>query len=180
MKTVILFGSPRRDGNTRKLVDAFAGTMKKNGHDVRLLYLNDMNVRPCQGCLACAPKGICKINDDMKDIRKYMLESDLIVYATPTYWWGPSGQLKVVIDRGVAFLDPEYNSRIKGKKAVTLLTCADASHDTFAPMLDMFRRSFDALGLTYLGGVEETGCEGKGKVSKKSIEKTKRLAESIA
>jgi multimeric flavodoxin WrbA len=180
MKTVILFGSPRKDGNTRQLVNAFSETMKKKGHDVRLLYLNDMNVRPCQGCLACASKGICKINDDMKDIRKYMLESDLIVYATPTYWWGPSSQLKVVIDRGVAFFDPNYNSRIKGKKVVTLSTCADKSPDTFTPMLDMFRRTFDALALTYLGGVEEPGCEEKGRVSKKALDRAKKLAESIA
>jgi multimeric flavodoxin WrbA len=180
MKTVILFGSPRKDGNTRQLANTFADTMKKKGHDVRVLYLNDMNVRPCQGCLACADKGICKINDDMKDIRKYILESDLIVYATPTYWWGPSSQLKVVIDRGVAFFDPAYNSRIKGKKAVTLFTCADKSPDTFAPMLDMFGRTFDALGLAYLGGIEEPGCEEKGKVSRKALDRTKKLAESIA
>ena len=180
MNTVILFGSPRKDGNTRQLVNAFTEILKKKGHDVRLLYLNDMNVRPCQGCLACAKAGVCKINDDMKDIRKYMLESDLIVYATPTYWWGPSSQLKAVIDRGVSFFDPQYNSRIKGKKAVTLFTCADTSPDTFAPMLDMFRRTFDALALTYLGGAEAAGCEDKGKVGKKALDKTKKLAESLA
>jgi multimeric flavodoxin WrbA len=61
-------------------------------------------------------KGICKINDDMKDIRKYMMESDLIVYTFPIYWFAPSGQLKLAIDRSIAFMDENYNSRIKGKK----------------------------------------------------------------
>jgi multimeric flavodoxin WrbA len=179
MKTVILFGSPRKKGNTRQLVNAFSETMKKKGHDVRLLNLNEMNVRPCQGCLVCAKEGRCRINDDMKDIRKYMLESDLLVYATPTYWWGPSAQLKVVIDRSVAFFDEDMESRIKGKKAVTLITCADKSLDTFTPALDQFRRTFDALSITYLGGVEEAGCEETGKVSKKALEKTKKLAQSL-
>ena len=55
MKTVILFGSPRKKGDTRQLVNAFSETMKKKGHDVRLLNLNEMNVRPCQGCLV-----VCK------------------------------------------------------------------------------------------------------------------------
>lgn len=179
MKTVILFGSPHKRGNTRQLVDAFSETMKKTGHDVRLLNLNDMNVRPCQGCLMCAKEGKCRINDDMKDIRKYMLESDLLVYATPTYWWGPSSQLKLVIDRSIAFFDENLESRIKGKKAVTLITCADKSLDTFTPVLEPFKRTFDALSITYLGGVEEAGCEEIGKVSKKALDKTRKLAESL-
>ena len=58
----------------------------------------------------------------MKDIRKYILESDIIVYATPIYWFGPSAQLKLVMDRSIAFMDDNYNSRIAGKKAVTLMT----------------------------------------------------------
>jgi multimeric flavodoxin WrbA len=116
----------------------------------------------------------------MKDIRKYMLESDLLVYATPTYWWSPSSQLKLVIDRSIAFFDKEYNSRIKGKKAVTLLTCADPSPDTFAPVLEIFKRTFDALSISYLGSVEASGCEEKGKVNKKALDKTKKLAESVS
>jgi multimeric flavodoxin WrbA len=51
------------------LVDAFVGAMKKKGNVVRLLHLNDMNIRPCQGCLSCAETGLCRINDDMGDIR---------------------------------------------------------------------------------------------------------------
>ncbi len=180
MKAVILFGSPRKKGNTRRLVDTFSETMKKNGHDVRLLDLNDMNVRPCQGCLVCAKDGRCRINDDMKDLRKYMLESDLVVYATPTYWWGPSSQLKVVIDRSIAFFDENMESRIKGKKSVTLMTCADKSLDTFNPALEAFKKTFDALGMTYAGGVEVAGCEGNGDVGKKDLEKARKLAATFA
>jgi multimeric flavodoxin WrbA len=179
MKTVILFGSPRKEGNTHQLVKAFSETLKKKGHDLRFLNLNDMNVRPCQGCLVCAKEGKCRINDDMKDIRKYMLESDLLVYATPTYWWGPSSQLKLVIDRSIAFFDENLESRIKDRKAVTLVTCADESLDTFTPVLEVFKRTFDALSITYLGGVEAAGCEEKGKVNKKALDKAKKLAESI-
>jgi hypothetical protein len=70
-------------------------------------------------------------------------------------------------------------SRIKGKKAVTLITCADKSLDTFAPVLDAFKRTFDALSITYLGGVEAAGCEGTGEVSRTAVEKTRRLARSL-
>lgn len=179
MKAVILFGSPRKGGNTMQLVKAFSEVLKKRGDSVRMLYLNDMNIRPCQGCLACAPEGICKINDDMKDIRKYMMESDLLVYATPIYWFAPSAQLKTVIDRSIAFGDENFNSRIKGKKAVTLMTCAAGEQDTFGPALDMLRRTFDLLQLSYEGGVEASACVDKGEVKADFREKAARLADSL-
>ena len=58
-------------------------------------------------------------------------------------------------------------------------TCADKALDTFTPALDAFRRTFDALSLAYLGGVEEAGCEETGKVSKKALDKTRKLAQSL-
>jgi multimeric flavodoxin WrbA len=179
MKTVILFGSPRKDGNTRQLTDAFAGALKGRQTDVRLLYLNDMNIRPCQGCLACSEKGACKINDDMRDITKYIMESDLVVYATPTYWFAPSAQLKLVMDRSIVFFDKDLNSRVKGKKAVTLMCCADSDADVCAPALDIFKRTFESLGMEYAGHVEATGCEAKGQVSETSLEAARKVGSTL-
>lgn len=180
MNTVILFGSPRKEGNTIQLVGILSKTLRNKGHDVRTIYLNDLNIRPCQGCLACMPKGICKINDDMKDIRKYMMESDLIVYATPIYWFAPSAQLKLVMDRSFAFFDESYNSRIKGKRAITLMTCGDEDTETCRPAIDMFKKTFNLLGLSYAGSVEATGCEQKGAVKEEFKKKVRRLAETLA
>lgn len=179
MRTVILFGSPRREGNTRQLADAFVDGVRAGRTDVRFLYLNDMNIRPCQGCLACSEKGVCRINDDMRDITKYIMESDLVVYATPVYWSGPSAQLKLVMDRSVAFFDRDLNSRVKGKKAVTLMSCGDTDVDTCSPALDIFRRTFQGLGMEYAGHVEATGCEGKGKVSAAALEAARQVAASL-
>lgn len=180
MKVVVLFGSPRRDGNTKQIVDAFCETLKRKGHDIRMLYLNDMNIRPCQGCLACIPEGLCRINDDMKDVRKFIVESDLIVYATPVYWWGPSAQLKAAIDRCIAFFDDQYRSRIAGRKAVTLITFADQDPNTSRPCLDMLTRTFNGLGLIYAGGVETGGCEGRVTISEEVLQKARALADSVA
>ncbi|OPY76241.1 MAG: putative NAD(P)H-dependent FMN-containing oxidoreductase YwqN [Syntrophorhabdus sp. PtaU1.Bin050] len=180
MKAVVLFGSPRKEGNTIQLVKVLTDTLKSKGHNVRMLYLNDLNIRPCQGCYQCLPKGICRIHDDMKDIRKYIIESDLIVYATPLYWFGPSGQLKLAIDRSISFMDKEYNSRIKGKKVVTIMTCGSEDAGSCQPALDMFRKTFDLLGLSSLGNIEATGCEDTGEVKAEFKEKTRELAETIA
>lgn len=179
MKTLVLFGSPRKDGNTRRLTEAFTDVLKEEQKEVRVLYLNDLNVRPCQGCLSCAEKGICRMTDDMRDIRKYFMESDLIVYATPVYWSAPSGQLKVVIDRCIAFFDGEYNSRVKGKKAVTLMTCADGDTATCQPAIDMFTKTFEGLGIDYLGNVVAAGCTGRGQVSGESLKEAGSLAKSL-
>lgn len=179
METVILFGSPHKDGNTIQIVNALSEALKQKGNNVRMLYLNDLNIRPCQGCYVCLPKGICKINDDMKDIRKYMIDADLIVYATPIYWYGPSGQLKLVMDRGISFLNNDYTSRLKGKKVVTLMTCAEDNIETFQPALGMFTKTFDLLGLEYAGGVEVPGCVVGKKIKKEFIQKTKGLVKEV-
>ena len=179
MKAVILFGSPRKSGNTRQLVDAFTGAMKKGRDEVKLLYLNDMKIRPCQGCLSCAETGACRIKDDMRDVCTSIMESDVVVYATPIYWWAPSAQLKLAMDRSIVFLDGEMNSRVKGKKSVSLVTCADSDKETCAPTLEIFKRSFEGLGMEYSGHVEAVGCEEKGTVSKKSRDAARSLAKSL-
>jgi multimeric flavodoxin WrbA len=115
----------------------------------------------------------------MKDIRKYVKESDLLVYATPIYWYGPSGQMKVVMDRCIAFLDENYHSRVKGKKAVTLLSCADNTPDTCKPTREMFERTLASLGIDYAGSIEATGCVEKGCVEKETLEAVRRLAQSV-
>lgn len=179
METVVLFGSPRKEGNTIQLVNVLTETLRDKGHNVRMLYLNDLNIRPCQGCYACLPKGNCKINDDMRDIRKYMIESELIVYATPLYWFGPSGQLKLAIDRSIAFMDKDYNSRIKGKKVMTIMTCGSDDGASCQPAIDMFQKTFDLLGLSWVGRVEATGCQDQGEVKLEFKEKTRALVEGI-
>jgi multimeric flavodoxin WrbA len=179
LKTVILFGSPRKNGNTIQLTQAITDALKKKGHSVRMLYLNDLNIRPCQGCYACLKNGSCKIKDDMKDIRKYILESDIIVYATPIYWFGPSAQLKLVMDRSIAFMDNDYNSRVAGKKAITLITFADSTMDTCKPAIDMFKKSFDLLKLSYAGSIEVPGCTDGGSIKEDYKKKTKKLIDSL-
>lgn len=176
---VVLFGSPRKRGNTAELARTVIGTLKEKGWGVRMLYLNDMNIRPCQGCYTCLPGGVCKIEDDMRDVRKYMLESDLIIYATPIYWFGPSGQLKLAMDRSMAFMNENFTSRLKGKKAITLTTFGDDSMDSCQPAIDMFKKTFELLDISYAGQVDAPGCHPEGGIGHQYIEKAKVLAESI-
>ncbi len=179
MKAVVLFGSPRKNGNTSVLVDVFARTLRAKQHEVKILSLNDLNIHPCQGCFACKEKGECRVNDDMTGVKEDMLAADVLVYATPIYWFGPSGQLKLSMDRSLVFLDADYRSRLQGKKAVSLITCADESREVCQPTLDMFQKTFDLLGMTYAAAVEAVGCEDKGKVDPAAMEAAKKAAESV-
>jgi multimeric flavodoxin WrbA len=107
------------------------------------------------------------------------MEAGVIVYATPIYWFGPSAQLKLVIDRSIAFMDGEYNSRVRGKKAVTLIACADENRKVCRPTLDMFGKTLELLGMTYVAAVEAPGCADKGKVSGEALEAARKAAESV-
>jgi len=180
MKTVVLFGSPHKNGNTIQLVKSMTDTLKKKGHSVRIFYLNNLNIRPCQGCYRCIKNGICKIDDDMKDICKHIMESDLIIYATPIYWFGPSAQLKLVMDRSIAFMDEKENSRVAGKKSITLITFADSNMDTCKPTVDIFKKTFDFLKIRYIGGVEVPGCQEGKTIKADFIKKVKKLADALS
>ena len=179
MKIIVLFGSPRKDGNTMALVRAFSDPLTLHGDEVKILHLNDMDIGPCQGCMACLPEGICTIDDQMETVKNAVYGSDVIVFATPVYWFTVSAQLKLVMDRCLAFMDEDYNSRIKGKKVATIMTCGDENHAVCQPALDTFTMMFELLGLSSMGGVEATGCESTGGVKEEFKENVRKLAESL-
>lgn len=102
MNVVVLHGSPRKGMNSDTLADQFLKGLRELGeHEVTHFYTNEMEIRPCQGCLHCAssPAHNCKIEDDMQEIYRAYKEADLIVWATPMYWGYMTAQLKAVQDR---------------------------------------------------------------------------------
>ncbi len=101
MKAVVLHGSPRKGKNSDTLADSFVkGLTEDNPWQVTHFYLNEMDISPCQGCLACAkPPHNCKLDDDMQTIYPKYKETDLIVWVTPMYWGYLTAQMKTVQDR---------------------------------------------------------------------------------
>ena len=97
MKIVIVNGSPRK-GNTVAAIDAFTeGASVKN--EVEIINTNKLNIKPCQGCNACQSHPWCIYQDDTNETVKKLVAADMIVFATPVYWWGMTAQLKLVIDK---------------------------------------------------------------------------------
>ncbi len=103
MKIVVLMASPNVNGSTHLLTEAFTEGAQSKGHDVQVIDVAHANVQPCTGCVACGYEGPCILHDSMDGIKAAILSSDMIVFATPLYYFGMSAQLKVVIDRFCSF-----------------------------------------------------------------------------
>lgn len=103
MKIVVLNGSPNIKGSTNILIDAFSKGAKEAGHSVDYFDIPYLKIHPCFGCVKCGYNGPCVQYDDMTMIKESLLTSDMIVLATPLYYYGFSAQLKMVIDRFCAF-----------------------------------------------------------------------------
>lgn len=119
MKIVVLHGSPRKGKNSDTLADSFIKGMHQTaGHTIEHFYLNEMAIRPCQGCMSCESTGVCVNNDDMQLIYKAFKDAQMIVFATPMYWGYLTAQMKIAVDR----LEAVAGTPFHGKIFVVLIT----------------------------------------------------------
>ena len=99
MKIVILQGSPNKNGSTAILTEEFKKGAEAAGHEVQRIDVDELDIKPCTGCVACGYEGPCVQKDDNQFVRSAVLDADMIVFATPLYYYGMSAQLKIVVDR---------------------------------------------------------------------------------
>ena len=97
MKILVLIGSPRK-GNTLTAITAFAKGVS-NKHELEVVDTYKLKVSPCKGCGACQCYKGCVAKDDSNMIVDKIVEADVVVFATPVYWWGITAQMKMVIDK---------------------------------------------------------------------------------
>lgn len=99
MKIIAFLGSPRKDGNTELLLKEAIRGIEESGLNVRVFNLNLMDISPCQNCGGCDDTGICVTEDDMVQIYDAIREADRLILASPIFFFGLSGQAKIMIDR---------------------------------------------------------------------------------
>ena len=155
-KIIILNGAARKNGNTSKLTTAFADGARAAGNQVSIFDLSDMEIHSCKGCLRAGrdPKSPCSQKDDMEKIYAVFEEADVIVFASPLYFWTITGTLKTAADRLYAELEC-LGYRNFAKKSVLLMT-ADGSD--YSQAVTWYRTYERNLSWTNLGEVL-----GKGK-----------------
>ena len=161
MNILILSGSPRKGGNTDLLVEAFAkGASQK--HHVEVVSVHDYKVNPCMGCNACFKNkaNVCVQNDDMSLIYEKMSRADMLVIASPVYFYGLSAQLKAVIDR---FHNP-IRDTFRLKKMALLLVGAATLPELFDSILAQYRLCLNFFKLEDVGHVLVRGVKDKGDI----------------
>lgn len=156
-KILVLSASPRRNGNSSILCDEFIRGAQTNGNDVEKIYVNQLNIKHCQACYACRNTGKCFQKDDMENIINKMIAADIIVLASPVYFYSMNGQLKTLIDRTL----PSY-TKIKNKDFYFIATAADEK-EMIERTIDSMRGFTDCLpgakvkGVVYGYGVYQIG-----------------------
>lgn len=176
-RVLILSGSPRKGGNSDLLCDEFARGAQEAGHDVEKLRVAAKKVAPCSACYYCRSHGgACVYKDDMADILQKMIDADVLVLASPVYFYSIDAQLKAVIDRTVArWLE------VKNKEFYYIVTMADEAHASADTTLACFRGYADCVegavekGVLIGGGVYEPGIVKASPAMKQAYEMGKNV-----
>jgi multimeric flavodoxin WrbA len=174
MKLLGVVGSPRRNGNTHILVSRMLDGARAEGAIGDLIFLNELQIRECDGCHACWEGKPCSKNDDMNTLYPTIIESDAIIFGTPVYWYGPTALMKVFIDRFVYFNCPENRVKIEGKSAVLAIPFEEEDPDTAALLIASFEKSLQYLQMHLIGTIVVPGVSGRGEI----LEKTDRLSDA--
>lgn len=161
-KIIVLVGSVRKGGNTRLLAEAFAEGAKQE-NEVEIISVADYKVNPCIGCNTCFQRegNTCFQKDDMQKIYPKLAEADIIVAASPVYFYGISAQLKAVIDR----LHTPMRNEFKVKKLALLLVAASPLPTVFDSIKMQYQFILDYFKLEDGGTVLVRGVKEKGDIS---------------
>lgn len=176
-RVVILVGSERKGGNTELLAKAFAkGAMQNN--EVEILSVADSKVNPCTGCNACflTEANTCVQADDMSVVYDKLEKADVLVIASPVYFYGVSAQLKAIIDR----LHTPRRNTFKIKKAALLLVGAATLTTMFDAVKMQYKLILDFFHLEDLGAITVDGVKNKGDIEgDRALEEAYELGKSI-
>lgn len=181
MKILASIGSGIGGGNTEKLTDAFLRGAEEAGHFTTRALLGDMKFEGCRGCGACqrGDKG-CVVRDDMQKLYPLIEEHDLLVFASPLYFWTISGRLKSCIDRFYAI---SREDKYPHKNTVLLMTAGDKTSETFRLTEDYYDAIVKALGWTDMGKYLQGDCIGCEKdkrfISEDGLKAAFELGKSI-
>ena len=176
---LVLTGSPGKGGNTDQLADAFIAGAQRAGHTVTKYATADKNIKGCMDCKSCfANAGVCVIPDDFPALAPLMEQADMVVFATPLYWFSFPAQIKAAIDRFYSlFLG---NRPLKGKECALIAGCGDEDETAFAGMVKSYQLIAGFLNWRDRGMELVPGLHDKDAVlSTEGLQKAEMLGQTL-
>ena len=174
MKVLGLFGSPRRGGNTDILLEEALKGAEMEGAEVERLHLTDFNIIPCRECLQCSNDGKCIILDDMQKIYPKLLEADIIILASPVFFYGVTAWAKALIDRCQALWSRKYilkdeslGKEGKRRKGFLISVGGTKGQRVFEGAILTAKYFFDVLNSEYVGELVFREVDAKGDILKR-------------
>ena len=152
-KVLIISSSLRGGSNSDTLAKECEKGAKEAGNDVEIISLKGKDIKFCIGCLACQSKGSCVLKDDVAEIMAKVKEAEVIVYATPIYYYEMSGQMKTLLDR----LNPLYSTEYKFRDIYMIATAAEDEESTFEKAYNGLNGWVDCFEKATLKGIVTGG-----------------------
>ena len=188
MKVTAILGSPIKNGVTSRIAKTFMDYAKETGAETILYFLNDMDFKGCQGCHTCkTKKKFCILKDDLTPALEDLQASDILVLATPVYYWDVTGQFKCFFDRTWSLVKPDYKTNPdparlgKGKKALLITSQGDVEekhkdvslkYTGFLSMYGFKTQTLRAFGMGKMGNEHVDNIDAY-------IAKVKEIADSM-
>jgi multimeric flavodoxin WrbA len=175
MNILVVTGSPRKNGNTEIMAEVFAQSTIETGHQVTVRKLSELKVNPCIACKYCfTHDGTCVQKDDMNDILKDLDKADMLVLASPIYWFDVSAQTKCFIDRMYACAKKGFHIK---SIAMLLNSGADGVYDAAEAQLKL---TASYLKWEMKGIIKIPNLEEKGSIKyAKELEQVRDFAKSL-
>lgn len=176
---LVLTGSPRKGGNSDKLADAFIAGAQKAGHTTVKFTTADKNISGCRDCMTCYSKGTaCSFPDDFESLAPMVEQADVLVFATPLYWYSFPSQLKAAIDKFFSFLTGKRSLNVK--ECVLLVCSGDTVESGFDGIIRSYHLIANQMNWNDSGIITATGLFGKDDIlSSESLQKANALGLAI-
>ena len=164
-KVVIISATPRVNGNSHVLSEEFKKGAEESGNSVELISLRENKINYCIGCYYCQSNGKCFQNDGMNEILEKIVEADVLVFATPIYFYDVNGQLKTFIDR----IFPKYE-KIQNKDLYLIATAGENEKEVVSGAINTIQGFLECVeNVSLKGVVYGVGLHGVGEAKNSPI-----------
>ena len=162
MKILALQGSPRKKGNTNRVLDEMIKGAEDNGHEIKKYFLNSLDISPCNGCERCAKGKDCQFEDDGAEIINQLADGASVILASPIYFGQMTAQAKTIVDRFYSIFN-NPNKKFDGKAAM-IFTHAFPDKDIYQPYIKLTEAQpfLNNTELEYIETLEVAGVKEIG------------------